>query len=310
MNGRRTVGRSNRPERTPVDPAARSRLVWGLTGAAFIVLSCVAAGYALSVTLEPAARQLSYQYETRLVWVDRPRWLTSPAWQDVLAEIERHVDLRSDDDIYHPELCSYVARAVAASAWIERVHRASKLNDGRIEIRASFRRPFAMSVRDATAYLLDATGVRLPRDVPVADVNAAEWILIRGARSRLPAIGQRWEGDDLAAGMRLAAYLYEAAAAGKVPFRNQLRAIDVSNFGRRLDPRAGQLRLDTVFPQTYIHWGLPPGEEYDIEATAEQKLKNLREKLAPTGALSDLGAIDVRDPHEIRWIEPTGRGRG
>ena len=119
----------------------------------------------------------------------------------------------------------------------------------------------------------------------------------------MPAEGEPWSGDDLAAGLRLIEFLKEATARGEVPFRSSLRTVDVANYKLRADKLDGELRIRTVYPRCYINWGLPPGEEYNIEASASRKVEMLRALYKERGELPEL-TLDVRGAEGIRVVRP------
>ena len=249
-----------------------------------------AAAYGLN-RLEPHAQRLSTA-DTAIEWVNPPDWLHDEAWAHVLPELEAHIGLDPRTDVYDDRVCPWVAERLAGSAWIERIRSVTKQQNGRVKIQAEFRKPFAMAEHNGLAYLVDGGGVRLPTAAwPSSRVNRAGWYVLCGMASSPPRPGQRWQGEDLAAGLKLARFL---EAAEHVPFREEILAIDVGNFRGRRDPWAGRLQLITRNPTSYIHWGAPPGEEYDVEATAELKLAMLSTLYEASGKLPDAGPIDVR----------------
>ena len=263
----------------------------------------VAVGYGLQ-QLEPYARQAN-DADLVIEWVDAPAWLGDANWEHVLPDLEARIDLHPRTDPYDDCVCSYVASRLAGSAWIERIRGVTKQADGRVKVEADFRKPFAMVECDNTVYLVDNSGVRLPTGHwPSRSVNRAGWLVIRGVEKSVPLVGEHWPGEDLSAGLKLADFLYRAEAAGRLPFRDSIAAIDVSNYRGRKDPRAGRLQLITKNPESCIHWGLPPGEEYGIEAKAELKLAMLHKLYQAEGRLPEAAPIDVRADDGIALGEP------
>jgi hypothetical protein len=61
--------------------------------------------------------------------------------------------------------------------------------------------------------------------------------------------------------------------------RLQIREVDASNVGGRLDPRRSEILL-TSRNGCALHWGRVPTAEHFGEISAEEKLENLREILA------------------------------
>jgi hypothetical protein len=257
--------------------------------------------------LEPYAQRASTA-DTVIEWVDTPEWLNDENWQHVLLELEDRIDLHPDTDPYDDRVCPYVAERIAGSSWLSAVRQVSKQSDGRVKIHADFRKPFALVEQHGVAYLVDQTGVRLPQQWASSGVNRCGWMAIRGVGARPPASGEQWPGEDVAAGLKLARFLYWAETKNRIPFRDEIRAIDVSNFDGRKSARAGRLQLITINPRSYIHWGLPPGEEYgydgNIESTAEMKLAMLCGLHEAKGRLPDKGPIDVRSEDAIVLGDP------
>jgi len=254
--------------------------------------------------LEPYARRINTA-DMVIEWVGAPEWLRDANWRHVLPQLQARIDLHPKTDPYDDRVCPYVAERLAGSAWIDRVRRVTKQIDGRVRVSADFRKPFAMVERHGVAYLVDDTGVRLPEQWAGNDVNRGGWWLIQGAGGPIPRPGQPWDGDDLAAGLELARFLYGAEASGRLPCRDVLRSIDVGNFDGRKSPWAGRLQLVTINPESYIHWGYPPGEEYDTESSAERKLQYLCTAYQ-MGRLPDAKPFDVRNKDCIGWVESEG----
>jgi hypothetical protein len=252
--------------------------------------------------LDQYVRTLTPAAPTELAWVDLPVWLTTPASEPFLRDIAAATNLPPDIDLQDPDLCRRVGEGLQRSPWVAAVQRITKQADGRILIQATYREPFALIEVNDIAYLIDRAAVRLPVRYAVNQVEDRywnDWFRISGLSAAIPADGEAWTGDDLAAGLRLIEFLKEATARGEVPFRSSLRAIDVGNFKRREDPLDGELRIRTIYPHGYINWGLPPGEEYNMEPPATTKLALLRTVYAERGQLPD-NILDVRWFNGIR----------
>lgn len=246
---------------------------------------------------------------TRIEWVDAPAWLAQPPWDHVLESIERgeHLDrpqpiVYPDTDIRDERVCPYVYSCVAQSPWVARVDKVSKTRDGRVRVYARFRQPFAAVERDGIAYLIDDEGVRLPSAWRAEfDVDQGR-LRIRGVRGGVPAIGRRWSGRDVQAGLKLIRYLYLRQRDGKVPFMHELLAVDVSHY----DEKIGGLRIFTTNPRSYIHWGHVPGEGYGVEAPADRKLATLRSAYEQWGSLLTQWPFRVENAPEITFVrQPT-----
>jgi len=141
--------------------------------------------------LEPRVRRINTA-PTVIEWVGVPEWLNYESFRDVLPALEQAVGLDPQTDPYDPRVCPYVAERVAASPWVAGVYRVSKQADGRVRVRAEFRKPFAWVRKGLVAYLVDEHGVRLPREVAAADINRSDWWVIEGVAA--PALGRRGAG--------------------------------------------------------------------------------------------------------------------
>jgi len=243
--------------------------------------------------------------------IDWPFWLTQQDRTDIAqiqAEICYAAGLAPDDNLAASDLCARIAVGLAACPWVDSVENVKKYADGTIRVSARFREPLTMVRSEGVAYLVDRYGVRLPRYRRAAFVDPSDWLLITGVRAPVPEVGQPWPGDDLRAGLELVRFLQRAEVLGQLPFRSFLRAIDVSNFNGQANPRAGRIQIQTVNADSPVEWGLPPGEEYEIESPAARKLAVLGELYARFGKLPDRGPIDVRAHDHVLLLDRTAQG--
>lgn len=233
---------------------------------------------------------------TRIAWASLPPWLSDATWAPVMEQLEAATGVTADVDVHFPRLCEVVAAKLANCAWIERVKRVAKRADGLIEIDATFRRPYAWVEQGGSAYLIDDAGAVLPRTQAAADVDAQRWLLIRGVQAKAPPVGQRWAGEDLEAGLKLAGFLYRAAEANSLQCRSDLRAIDVGNFKRQRDRMGAELRIQLASGNTVLEWGLPPGEEHTVQIPAVRKLGLIEGLYRAHGSLPGNSRVDLRWP--------------
>lgn len=283
---RRRIGPPPNPQRRALARVIGAALALGLVGA----------GLALGLSrLESYARRLPGG-PTRVEWVNLPAWLREPSWSPVLAELEAATGVTPDVDVSYPRLCETVAAKLVDSPWVERVRRVTKRADGLIAVDAIFRRPYAWVERDGIAHLIDDTGAVLPLRMQPEQVDTQRWLLVRGVQAKPPPLGQRWVGDDLGAGLKLASFLYRAGESNTLECRADLRAIDVSNYKLRRDRMSADLRLILATGTTVIEWGLPPGDEYDIQLPAVQKLGLIEGLYRAHGSLPGASRVDVRFP--------------
>lgn len=284
------------PTRWQLPPNALWR-IWATVGWCGVF---VLAAWGLQV-LEQRVDAARAEVPCHLEWCDLPAWLETDGNRWVLEEIENAAAPVEATHLHDPELCADVGTRLGASPWVAEVRRVEKRPNGTIAIEADFREPLALVESGGWAYLVDRDGVRLPLDYAPDFVEPNSPLLIVGAQGPIPDLGKAWPGADLAAGLKLARYLQQAHAAGRLPFRADLRAIDVANYNRDKNAFDGRLRLRTVDPRCYINWGEPPGEEYSVEATAGRKLDLLRTYYLDRGRAFPSGVIvEVRNGEGIQ----------
>lgn len=290
----------NRPRRRDAADTAPGRRHWRKlalpVGWAVLIVGVVAGlhrlePYALSV-LKPQPTQ----WELR--WVDLKSWVPDFVVQETQQRLVRAGLF--DRSLHDSELAADIGTNLAASPWIESVHRVSKQADGVLRVHAEFRQWLTMVTYNGMAYLVDREGVRLPRQERSAFLNPSDWIVVEGAAGPVPEVGERWASPGLAAGLDLVHYLHQNAPSA---LRASMRAVDISNYERAVDPLAGVLRIRTLHADGFIEWGLPPGEEHDIEPAADRKLAALNTLYKQRGQLPP-GQIELRYEDRILVGEP------
>ena len=116
------------------------------------------------------------------------------------------------------------------------------------------------------AYLIDEHCIRLPDRYDLADCQRTGMLLISGVHQPPPTVGKTWAGEDLAAGLKLAALLETR------PYWSQISQISVRNYDGRRDSRRPHVELATDNGSSRVLWGRAPGDENGMEITAVQKL--------------------------------------
>lgn len=287
-------------------PRARpSAAAWRRSGMALLwALTIAGVGWGMEQARQQA-RAIHATAPLRLQWTTLPRWLDTPQNRVVLDEIETAAGLLPTDDLHDPDICRRVAGGLTRSPWVASVERVVKLPDGAVSVNATFREPLAYVDVRGRAYLVDTEGVRLPVECAAAYIKPGEWFLLEGARAGIPNVGEKWAGDDLAAGLALVSYLRDAAVRHELPFRSWLRAVDVANFKREQRPHDAPLRIRTIRPDCYINWGEPPGEEFPVEPDARRKIDMLRAVYAELGQLPQR-VLDVRGKDGVRSTPASG----
>jgi len=179
--------------------------------------------------------------------------------------IESQLASLGDRDWIEPDLCRRIAHRLEHIAWVRQVERVRRMPTGQIEVRCLYRRPAAL-VQDGVEFvLIDSDRVRLPGRYPYTSA----WLLIQGVAGPAPEAGEVWDALDLAAGVTI---LEHIAAE---PFADQVTAVQVHNYGGRVDFRSPHIELATERAGGRILWGSAPGEEFE-ENTVDQKLAILR----------------------------------
>ncbi|NLG42915.1 MAG: hypothetical protein GX547_06690 [Phycisphaerae bacterium] len=198
--------------------------------------------------------------------------------------------------INDPLLCEAIGTAVRSSPWVAKVERVTKQPDA-VNIYASFRTFLTFVVYKGKGYLVDEEGFRLPREETESRLPAYEMILLEGVQEPPPPYGQAWEGEAVKGGLQLVKLLQNDCPPGPRAF---IKAVDVSNYGGRKNPRDGWLSIRTVHARTKIQWGYPPGEEYLTEASAQKKLAYIQLAFSRYGEFPDGKIFDVRDRRDLQ----------
>jgi len=208
---------------------------------------------------EYAAAELEPTHiEIRLI--DAPAWLfgATLAIDRIKAAVAHNVGL----DPFDREGLLAAGRALEATGWFQSVDSVKRASPGIVEVRGSYVEPFTTIVDDSVGHLVTESGNLLPMNYP------------QGARLKLPAItnprfaqpaevGARWDGTDVAAGLRLVKLL-----EGR-PWTHQIAEVDVSSYA---DDETLWLVTDKG---GRILWGRAPGDERGREVPASQKLSYL-----------------------------------
>lgn len=215
--------------------------------------------------------------------INAPPWLSEAALEDLrsvgrLVEGPRWLETSALRD---------VRDALLGSGWIAGVDRVVRRSGGVLEVACRYRQPAALVACDGRLYLVDADGRRLPGTYAASD----GWTVIQGVRTPPPPVAQPWNDPALTAALNLWRLL------SREPFAHQVAAINVENYGGRVDREAHHIRLQTRVDETgalggLILWGSAPGEETE-EPTAADKVRVLRANYQRHGRI-DAGA---------RWID-------
>jgi hypothetical protein len=197
-------------------------------------------------------------------------------------------------------LNSDAARAVAKNlvslAWLEGYQ--VQTTHEAIRIEAEYRRPMALIKNDTRKFYVDEKLVVLDY-MPMPKLPI---VLVKGVESlTVPPAGRPWQRDDLKAAVSLLSLLHkmDAMVASGEPLLSQIRAVDVSNFQGRREPREPHILLYAM-DDTQIIWGAEPGSSQQyMEAREDEKLAMLYSFYEENGTLANrVKYIELRYPRK------------
>jgi hypothetical protein len=196
------------------------------------------------------------------------------------------------------DLLVQVRRRLAADPWISQVQQVRRAYTDKpgdtIEIDCTYRVPDALVKWRDGYWLVASDGYKLPERYDPAMVpnvmgqssGLPPLRIIEGVSHAPPSAGQKWVGDDLAAGLDMVAVL------STDPVADAVLKIDVSNFSGRVDSREAHIVLITKY-NTEIRWGRPASDDQSFEISPAKKLQCLERIVA------QYGRIDANQP----WID-------
>ena len=282
------------PRRPLLSPGGR-RVVAHLLAVAVVV---AAAGGGLYYLKAHVRRTVAFpQDPPAVVLKNRPAWMGDFLYD----QITRSVRPSRSHSAFDHQLLVDTVEQLRRNPWVSDVRTAKRVYGKRpgdtLEIDCDFRAPIALVKWADHYWLVDVTGVKLPEqyagaDVPKVVVSPDGQTVIRiieGVSTPPPDAGQRWRGDDLAAGIDLIKLLYDQ------PYAQDVIKVNVANFQGRNDPRESQLVLVTRHA-TEVRWGRPiNATDFFIEVPTGRKLEYLQTVYARFGRL-DAGRpwIDIR----------------
>lgn len=233
----------------------------------------------------------------RVVIKNRPSWMS-----DALAgQIVQSIQPDKPSSPFDKQLLVDTVNMLSRNPWIKAtrsVRRAYGRRPGdTLEIDCDFRAPIALVKWRDYYWLIDSDAIKLPQQFTEQQLPT----IIRGNDGRLNIrviegvseapvqSGNKWNGDDLAAGIELVKLLFGHA------FTEEIVRVDVSNFGGRVNPRNAQLALVTRYDTT-IQWGLPINtKDFFVEIPTDQKLKRLEQIWAQYKRVdAGMKSIDIR----------------
>lgn len=252
----------------------------------------------------------------KVVLANRPGWMS-----DFLAEqIVKSTQPVGLHSAFDQKLLIQTARELSLNPWIKHVNQVRRVYGqspgDTLEIDCEYRSPAALVKWGQYFWLVDSQGVKLPEQytvdqLPKIIVGADGKTNIRmiDGVSRPPSeSGRIWPGDDIAGGLEMARLL------SAVDWADQIRDIDVSNFGGRRDSQSAEIVLVTRFG-TQIRWGRSPSRDDGVvEVGVPQKLAAIDAIFRRAGRVDDgkpwidmrLDRVTCPDPNENATAQVTG----
>ena len=279
-----------------IDPEVLRKLKRGLAHATAVTLVVLGVGAGLYYAKRHVDRRIAfYGRAPRVVLKDRPVWM-SDYLADQITSCAQPLGAHSSFD---HELLVDVADTLRGNPWIKRVRAVRRVYGKRpgdtIEIDCEYRVPLALVHWKDYYWLVDGEGVKLPEQFTPQQLphvingrdGKRQFRVVEGVQEPPVESGQRWPGEDLAAALELARYLY------RQPFAEEVARIDVSNFGGRVSHKEAQLVLVTT-RDSEIRWGRPvSAKDFFVEVSVAQKLDYLQR------VWRQFGRIDANQP----WID-------
>jgi len=233
-----------------------------------------------------------------IVLKNRPPWMNDFLVEQI-ATIARPIGAHSAFD---HRLLVDTSEMLARNPWVRKVYsvrRAYTYKPGdTLEIDCEYRAPVALVKSGLFYWLVDENSVRLSERFTEQDVPSIQFgpdghtriRVIEGARQPAPHVpGDKWAGEDLAAGLKMVNYLFGRA------YSEDVLRVNVANFNGRVDAKDPQIVLETRY-KTQIWWGRPPNEndlDSFIELTTARKLNRLRL------ICEQYGRVDARQ----QWVD-------
>jgi len=276
-SGRKKSSKSNKSTASSWDPQKTLRTM-RITGWV-IGLAILIGGWFIGQNLLREELGKTRATMPHVVMVDAPQWMPD----EVIENLRNTVAATVDPDPFNSQSLAEAAERLEASAWVTGITRLHRQPAGRIDVVADYRRPVAL-IQGAEGYhLVDARGIRLPLIYPEDRAWQLGLPMIQGVDQPPPHAGEPWGGGDVRAGLRLGMLI------AAQPWSEQVHAVDVSNYGGRLD--RGQPHLALVTDDGLVRWGRAPGEEKFFEPTIDVKLAHVELVLRKFGSIDAGGQV-------------------
>ena len=225
--------------------------------------------------------------------VQRPRFsvppmrtAVAPAWADRQGVETVRVDAPGAT-LFDRDLVERVGKSFESCPWVRKVTSVERVFPDELRVKFEYRRPHVAFRRSNGFVVVDAEGVRLP-GVYVEPPSCDRKVAVVGAVSLPPEPGRVWNDPAVKAGLEMADYVHRTALLKRL----EVKEVDLSNLGGRIDPRRSEVALVTS-NGCAIYWGRLPSNPRFGDPTPAEKIENLREVMAVYPGLGGLRGVKV-----------------
>ena len=224
--------------------------------------------------------------------VDVPVWVNEPLKDKIYSAATAYgEDLKLDEDV----ALSVQQNIETLVSWVDEVK--VQTTHDRLLIKARWRKPIALIKSGLNKFYVDSEQVVLDfvpiTELPIVKLTGLSFI------TKLPAAGEMWQRDDLAAAIAILARLdqMDKLVVLESPLLYEIDRIDVSNFNGRENSRFPHI-VFYAKDNTEIIWGAEIGKwQRYLEATDEEKLAKLYSYYKEYGSLlGGVKYINLREP--------------
>ena len=284
------------PDQTPAGPRQTGRTIAHGLIALTLLGACTAGLYYAREYVEQSAVRATDP--PTVVFTNKPAWMSDR----VAGQLAASFGPGEPKSVFDHDLLVATSEALKASPWIAQLRQVRRIYGkgpgDTLQVDCDFRAPMALVKFGPDYWFVDAHGIKLPErftanDLPFIVYSADGSTNIRVIEGVLHAppreAGEKWVGDDLAAGLELVCRLYDQ------PCAQEIAKVDVSNFHGRVHREEANIVLVTKY-NTEVLWGRPwSATDGFVEVYPERKLTTMRQLLAQYGRVdAGLSSIDIR----------------
>jgi hypothetical protein len=263
----------------------------------FLCLVAVIAGFAFLD--DYVKKQTTPQIQSRTIELvgDTPNWVSEEIKNRIFAAASAESNNAESNDNTAALIQRNVARLVP---WLADVKVQTTHNS--IKISGRWRKPIALVEAGKEKFFLDTDLVVLDY-IPVSDLPVVTVVGLEFDK-RVPAVGEVWRSDDLAAALAVLSRLerMDEAVCPDNPLLRLIDRIDVSNFNGRQKKREPHIVLYTK-NDVQIIWGAEIGAwQRHLESPDDDKLAKLYTYYQQNKTLSGVKYINLRDPLKTIYL--------